>query len=228
MEIRVQRYESQVKLFLVLLVLFLAAVGIVGLNVLTRTQTLLLEEAEGRVTAATRAVQREIGESTLLSGLPPAAGRVPADSVAVSSRLSSLARAYALSSVEIVDLQGAVIASSQPWRAGVVDPVAADVGARELGRLATGAVIREPDTAADDAEYGPDRGEVFVFLPLGSGPSGPTALLKAGHEVMGVRTVARQIRSLAWMQAGTGLIVLALVFLFARWVLRPYRALKAA
>lgn len=215
MDIRVQGYESQVKLFLVLLVLFLVATGAVGLNVLYRSQSLLMGEAEGRITSSSRAVQREMA----------AGGEAPLEGPAASGRLQDLARAWSLSSLEVVDAAGRVVASTQPWRIGVIDPVAADVSRSDSGALASGGtVVRETPPAGDDPEYGPDRGEVVVFLPLRPGDG---RILKTGHEVIGVRTVSRQIRLLAWTQAITGLVVLGLVFLFVRWVLRPYRALQA-
>src|SRR5262245_59280020 len=89
------------------------------------------------------------------------------------------------------------------------------------------AVIREPTAADDDPEYGRDRGEVLVFLALKGEGGGPATLLRVGHEVIGVATVTRQIRLLAITQAVAGIVVLALVFPFVRWVLRPYRALSA-
>lgn len=222
---RVQGYESKVKLFLVLLVLFLVAAGIVGLNVLYRSRALLIEEAEGRITFASRAVQREL----LKSGLA-ASAHDPAAAGALRSRLVQLARAWSASSLEIVAADGQVLSGTEPWRIGIVDPIAADVAKRDPGSISSGgAVIREPATAGDDREYGRDRGEVLVFLALdgkGTG-TGSAMLLRVGHEVIGVATVTRQIRLLAITQAVAGMVVLALVFPFVRWVLRPYRALSA-
>src|SRR5678815_2777076 len=232
MDIRVQGYENQVKLFLVLLVLFLVATGVVGLNVLYRSRALLIEEAESRVAASAHAVQREVTESALPHRLRLPDGALDPAAVAESTaRLRDLARAYSLASVAIVDLQGRVGATTQQWRLGVVDPQAAGVALTGLGAMAGGgAVMREPTAPVpqgeDDSEYGSDRGEVLLFLPLEPGPAGPGLLLKTGHEVIGVRTVARQIRFLAWTQAIAGFVVLGLVFLFVRWVLRPYRALR--
>ncbi len=222
LDIRVQGYENQVKLFLVLLVLFLVAAGLVGLNALYQTQALLLQEAESRITASTRAVQRE------LDGANPAAAD-PSGSLPLVERLRELARAFSISSIEILDMEGRVLAGTEPWRIGVQDTVAARAIGSGLGRLASGgAVIQEPVREAGDAEYGRDRGEVLVLLALKRDGGGSTRILKAGHEVLGVRTVTRQIRSMAWIQAVAGFVVLGLVLLFVRWVLRPYRALKAA
>src|SRR2546422_1059677 len=126
MDIRVQGYENQVKLFLVLLVLFLVAAGVVGLNVLYRSRALLIDEAESRMTSSSHAVQREVIESGLPQRVLPDDGRVDAAAVTEAvARLRDLARAYALASAEVVDLRGRVIAGTQPWRLGVVDPVAA-------------------------------------------------------------------------------------------------------
>jgi len=230
MDIRLQGYENQVRLFLVLLVLFLVAVGIVSLNALHRTQALLTEEAEGRITASARAAQRELdlrseGESS----------RAPQSGDMLSHRLREVARAYGITSLEVTEATGKVVASSDPWRLGVVDPFAAETARRDSGRLANGgAVLREAAPMAagsdDDQEYGPDRAEVTVFLALSPQSPDPQAarLLMAGFEVLGLRTVTRQIRLLAFTQAAAGLMMLVLVLLFVRWVLRPYRALKAA
>src|SRR5262245_42331678 len=168
MDIRVQGYENQVKLFLVLLVLFLVASGVVGLNVLYRSRALLIEEAESRITSASHAVQREVAESGLAQRLLREDAADPQTLAAAGAHLRDLARAYSISSVEVVDLKGRVIAGTQPWRLGIIDPEAAGVAAADLGALtAGGAVIREPAPAGpraeeeDEAEYGRDRGEVL-------------------------------------------------------------------
>jgi len=216
MDIRVQGYENQVKLFLVLLVLFLVAAGTVSIRALYGTRASLVAEAESRIIAATRAAQRELGAT----GQP---------GPSLTARLAEVARAYSITSLEIVDTEGRVLASTQPWRVGLVDPVAATVGLADPGALGSGgAVIRKLDGGEADAEYGPDRGEALVFVAIDRGAGAPRAILKAGHEILGVSTVTRQIRALAWMQAVAGLVMLAIVLLFVRWVLRPYRALKAA
>ncbi|HEY3175597.1 MAG TPA: ATP-binding protein [Candidatus Polarisedimenticolia bacterium] len=223
MEIRVQGYESQVKLFLVLLVLFLVSAGVIDLNILYRSRSLLVEEAEGRITSTSRAVSRELTDS----GLAPRS-REPAGRLAITARLTDLARAYSLASLEILDLDGRVIAGTEPWRVGVIDEVAAEVGHSDQGALASGGtILREQAPAQDDSEYGSDRGEILVFVALERAGTGPVSLLKTGHEVSGMRTISRQIRLLAWTQAIAGLVVLSLVFPFVRWVLRPYRALRA-
>ena len=223
-EIRVQGYENQVKLFLLLLVLFLAAVGAVSLMVLTRAQDLLLEEAEVRVTAATRAVQRELNVSELT-----AAARDPRAGASLVPRLRELARAYAITSIEVLDPDGTVLTGTEPWRLGIRDPLGAQVALSDMGSLGSGrAAIRESERGQDDPQYGKDRGEVFVFLELAGAGAERPLLLKAGHEVLGVRTVTRQIRMQAWTQAIAGALMLALVLLFVRWVLKPYRALRAA
>lgn len=224
MEIRVQGYETQVKLFLVLLVLFLAAAGTISLNALYRTQALLLQEAEARVVASTRAVQRELADPDPLRG-----PEEPAGSALLGARLSDLARAYGIASLEILDRSGRVVAGTEPWRIGVIDPGAAEVARTGAGGLASGgAVLREPEAESDDTEYGPDRGQALVYVALPSGGAAAGVLLRAGHEVIGVRSIGRQIRRLAWMQAAAALVMLVLVLLFVRWVLRPYRALRAA
>ena len=211
MDMRVQGYENQVKLFLTLLVLFLVSAGLIGLNALHRTQALLVEEAEGRIVSISRAVQRELA----VSGDP-------------AGRLLELARAFSLSSIELIGRDGRVQASTQPWRVGIVDPLGREVALYDDESLtAARPVIRETGFDSDD-EYGPDRGEVLVFLPIETADPGTATLVKVGHQILGVRTVARQIRWLAWMQAIAGVVVLILVGLFVQWVLRPYRALKAA
>ncbi len=222
MDLRVQGYENQVKLFLVLLVLFLVAVGVVSLNALGRTRTILLEETEARLVTATRAALRELeaDPQALVSFESP--GRA---SQAVAA-LREAARRHAIASLEIVDPRGHVVASTEPWRVGIVDPDA--VTEREGAAAAErteGAIVRErPALAGSDDEGDGALSETLVLLPLSSSRS--KTLLKAGHQSVAMSVVARQIRLLSWTQAIAGLVTLLLALLFARWVLRPYRALK--
>lgn len=222
MDIRVQGYENQVKISLVLLVLFLVAMGVVSLNALARTRALLLEESEARVVAATRAAQRE------LDGAPPGVAALErgGGAAAVVSRLRDVARAHAIGSLEIVDPAGRVLASTEPWRVGSVDPDAAAAGSGSAGTLANGgAVVHMRRTPSGDEETD-ERAETLVFVALRSSDRG--ALLATGHESGAAWLVARQMRLLSWTQAVAALVMLVLALLFARWVLRPYRALKAA
>ncbi|HKY32171.1 MAG TPA: ATP-binding protein [Candidatus Polarisedimenticolia bacterium] len=224
MDLRVQGYESQLKLFLVLLVLFLVAIGGVSVNALHRTRSLLLEEAEERIVAATRAAQREIDATHPAAAvLERAAGAHTA-----VSRLRDVGRANGIASLELVDRQGRVLAGTQPWRVGIVDPVAARAAIEGAGALSSGgAVVRQLDDVPDPGDEGGERpGETVVLVALRTSPSG--ALLRASHQGSAVALVAARIRLLSWIQALAGLAMLGLVLLFVRWVLRPYRALKAA
>jgi nitrogen fixation/metabolism regulation signal transduction histidine kinase len=121
-----------------------------------------------------------------------------------------------------------VLASTEPWRVGAVDPDAAAVRGSGAGTLGTGGALvheRRPP-AARGAEEPDGRSETLVFVALRSSPT--QAMLKAGHESGAAWLVARQMRALSWTQAVAALVMLALALLFARWVLRPYRALREA
>src|SRR5688572_5186446 len=210
MDIRVQGYENQVKLFLVLLVLFLVAMGVVSLNALGRTRALLLEEMEARVVAATRAAQRELDGSAPSVAQLEQAG---ASSWAVS-RLREVARAQGIGSLEIVDAAGRVAASSEPWRVGTVDPDAFEARATGAGTLETGGAIVRDRNAHLSPEEAEGRAETLVYVELRS--SSHSGVLKAGHESGTAWLVARQMRLLSWTQAVAGLVMLVLALLFAR------------
>ncbi len=214
MQVSVSGYETRVKIFMILVVLFLATANFVTVRSLVVTEARLGEEARARVLAASASMAAQAGAegalTHLLEGSAGAAARAAAD-------LYRYGRVHGASVVEILDPDGKVLASSQTWRLGMVEPL--------------GALIRRSDRelASGHAVLGDPAGEITVALVRLKGLEGEGRhYLRAAFVLEAVGEVSRQIRLLAWVQGVGGSLVLVMVLLFTRWVLRPYRELRAA
>lgn len=218
MQLVVRGYETQVRIFMVLVVLFLVSANLVTVTFLSRSEALLVEEAGARALAATVSAAREAasaGLPAMSSGGPPGSGAL------VSERLTRLAAAHGASVIDITDGAGKVLASSQSWRVGAVEAVDAGLDPASSTALRAGRPVLLP--AADEEDL------TVALAPLGMPGAGPpAAILRAGYLLDAAGAIRRQIRFLTWAQGIGGTVVLVMVLLFTRYVLRPYRALRAA
>ncbi len=213
MQVSVSGYETRVKIFMILVVLFLATANFVTVRSLVVTEARLGEEARARVLAASATMAGQAAAEDalphLLEGKAGAAARAAAD-------LYRYGRVHGAAVVEILDPDGRVIASSQTWRLGMVEPL--------------GATVRRSDRelASGHAVLGDPAGDLTVaIVRLKGSEGGGRHYLRAGFVLEAVGEVSRQIRLLAWVQGVGGSVVLVMVLLFTRWVLRPYRELRA-
>ena len=217
MPLVVRGYETQVRIFMILVVLFLVTANLVTVTFLNRSQALLAEEAGARVLAGTVAMAREVeGEGFLRAVLDAQPGAV----ARAAERLSHLCGVNGASVGEILDRDGRIIASSQTWKVGTVEPG---------GGLDAGSWI---GVRAGRAALVPAGGEgdltvALVPLPRVAGSEEPL-VFRVGYALEAAGTITRQIRLLTWAQGIGGTVVLVMVLLFTRYVLRPYRALRAA
>jgi PAS domain S-box-containing protein len=218
MAVLVRGYETQVKVFMLLVVLFLVTSNLVTVTFLNVSEGLLREEAGARVIAATVSMAREIGAEGIVA--PVAAGE-PGAGAAAGERLARFCASQGASYAEVVDGTGAVLASSQPWRIGLREPLEALLDAAQAGTLAAGRPV---------LIEGPDAGSLTtVIAPGGELPGGAgRAHVRAGYALGATGAITRQIRLLTWAQAVGGAVVLVMVLVFTRFVLRPYRELRAA
>jgi PAS domain S-box-containing protein len=215
MQISVSGYETRVKVFMILVVLFLATANLITVTFLIRSEDLLMEEARARaVTAALSIAAQASAEGIVgraVGGKPGAHSRVAAD-------LFRYGRAHGASVVDVVDRSGQVIGSSQTWRLGSVEPVDEILGPSALPSLQPGRAV-----------LGPPGGPLTTaFVQLRSDAVEGEHYLRAGFALEAAGTISRQIRFLTWAQGIGGTVVLVLVLLFTRYVLRPYRELRAA
>jgi len=211
----IHRYETQVKVFMILVVLFLVSANLITVTFLTRSEDMLLDEARARVLASTEAIGREMSAEDLSRS----ALQGPGSDARLSSMLLDLGRAHGASLVEILDGTGRVLVSSQSWREGSTQRIETllDAGGMEA--------LRAGRPAMDEANVEGELTDVVVSLPPGAGEA---AYLHAGYLLAAAGAITRQIRILTWAQGIGGSVVLVMVLLFTRFVLAPYRALRAA
>jgi PAS domain S-box-containing protein len=209
-------YETQVKVFMILVVLFLVSANLITVTFLTRSEDLLLGEARARIMAATSAIGREVTAGRLAGDRL----REPGGESRVSEQLLDLARAHGASLVEVIDAEGSILVSSQSWRKGSREPLDRILDAPGLADLRAGR------PAMDEANLEGDLTDVVVILPPRAGAG--SAYLHAGYALVAAGAITRQIRILTWAQGIGGTLVLVMVLLFTRFVLAPYRALRVA
>jgi hypothetical protein len=103
MQISVSGYETRVKVFMILVVLFLATANLITVTFLIRSEDLLMEEARARaVTAALSIAAQASAEGIVgraVGGKPGAHSRVAAD-------LFRYGRVHGASVVDVVDRSG--------------------------------------------------------------------------------------------------------------------------
>ncbi len=216
MQLAVRGYETQVKVFLILVVLFLVTANLVTVSFLIRSESLLAEEAAARAMTSAVAMARQAEAD----GLPAAVlGSEPAAPARAASRLTRLSEIHGAVLAEIVDGGGTVLASSQTWRHGSAEPMEGTLDPGALALMRTGRpALGMPAEAGDPTT---------AYVPLASGGRPGRLYLRARFTLAATDAISRQIQLLTWAQGIGGTVVLVMVLLFSRWVLRPYRELRA-
>ena len=189
--------------------IFLAALDLMNLVLLSRARDALDGAEQDRARARGREVALALGPASF--------------AVAGAWDETSLRRAavrFDLDLVALLDRDGAVVTASGPGAA------AAYAGLGDDARAALGAG-RAAARGVDAGEIAEDPA-VAAFVPVLDAAGALTRVLVAAHRVPELGAMDRRFRMLVGVQvAGVGLIVL-IALLFARWVSRPYRAIVAA
>src|SRR6266704_2272858 len=213
-------YEGQIKIFLVLLVLFLAIAIYFDFHLLVVARNAVQEEVGRRMALEADLVRFELERDQMLRGLTASAGQPP---YIPPTFLDRMARLKGMRAVEILSLDGRVISSSDPQRVGRDDAlISGEDGGPRRSLLTGGSVVtpvaREAPRYATIAAYRPiqDRGRAAV------------AFIRVEEEVPILASVDLNLRTIASLQAGGLVFVLVLVILFAHWLLQPYRRLARA
>ncbi len=213
-------YEGQIKMFLVLLVLFLAIAIYFDFHLLVVARNAVQEEVVRRMALEADLVRFELERDQMLRGLTADAGQPP---YIPPTFLDRMARLKGMRAVEILSLDGRVISSSDPQRVGRDDAlISGEDGGPRRSLLTGGSVVtpvaREAPRYATIAAYRPiqDRGRAAV------------AFIRVEEEVPILASVDLNLRTIASLQAGGLVFVLVLVILFAHWLLQPYRRLARA
>ena len=106
-------YEGQIKIFLVLLVLFLAVALYFNFHLLVVARNALQDEAGQRMALQADLVRVELERDQMLRGLSASPGVPP---YIPPTYLERMARLKGMSAIEILTLQGRVISSSEGAR----------------------------------------------------------------------------------------------------------------
>lgn len=214
-------YAGQIKMFLVLLVVFLAVAIYFDFHLLVVARNAVQDEAGQRLGVEADLVRAELERDQMLRGLAAAPGTPP---FVPPTFLDRLARLHGLRRVDLLNLEGRVLSSSQPERVGAADGFLLQDGGRETRRLLAGETAVTP---LDRAGFRPEA-SLAAYRPIRDTAHETRAFIRLERDVPLLASVDLDLRTIAAVQAGGLAFVLALVVLFARWLLRPYRRLQRA
>jgi PAS domain S-box-containing protein len=206
---RLGRFEVQVRLALVLLAVFLAALDFMNLALLGRARAALDAAEQDRARARGREVALALGPSSLTT---------PGNWDDAALRRAALR--FDLDLIALLDRDG------EPIAAGAAGAERAFGGLGEDARAALGA----GRAAARGLDAGDVTGDpaVAAFVPILDGSGALTRIVVTAHGVPELGAMDLRFRTLIVVQVAGVVLILLIAFLFARWVSRPYRAIVAA
>lgn len=214
-------YEGQVKIFLVLLVLFLAVAIYFNFHLLVLARNAIQEEASRRVALEADLVRAELERDQMLRGLRAGPGEVP---YIPPTYLDRMARLKGMIAIQILTPEGRVISASDPARVGRPDAFLGEEGGGRLRRLVAGGGVVAPL----DRPSGSDYATLRAYRPIQDKSRITLAVIMVEEPVPVLASVDLNLRTIASLQAGGLVFVLVLVIVFARWLLQPYRRLLQA
>ncbi|HYV18052.1 MAG TPA: ATP-binding protein [Verrucomicrobiae bacterium] len=227
-------YAGQIKIFLVLLVLFLAVAIWFDFHLLVVARNAIQEEAGLRLGVEADLLRAELERDRMLTGAPATATPAPPTGASAGDAaeapfvppafLERLARLHDLRRVDLLSSDGRVITSSDTAGIGGVDPFLLAHEARERRRLLAGLTAITPLERAGRSAFA----TLAAYRPIRDRDFRTLGFIRLEREVPALASLDLDLRTIAMLQAGGLLSVLTLVLLFARWLLRPYRRLQAA
>jgi two-component system, NtrC family, nitrogen regulation sensor histidine kinase GlnL len=212
-------YEAQVKVFLVLLVLFLAVAIYCNVHLLVVARNAIQDEVGRRLALQADLVRADLEREQMLRGLRAGPQELP---YIPPTWLDRMARVRELNAIEILSPAGRVLSSSRPQRVGRDDPFLGASPGAVRGLRAGGSVVTPLDRAA-----GP-YASLAAYRPIQDASHVTVALVRVEEDVPVLAAVDFNLRAVAALQAGGLVVLLVLVILFARWLLQPYRRLLRA
>jgi signal transduction histidine kinase len=214
-------YAGQIKIFLVLLVMFLAVAIYCDVHLLVLARNAVQDEAGERLGLQADLARAELERDQMIRGLQAGPGTAP---YIPPTYLDHMARIKGLLQIDILAADGRVVSSSVPARVGTTDAflVADDGRVRRLllsGETAVTPLSRVRGTA---------RASLAAYRPIHDRTRAAVAFIRVEREEPLLAAVDFNLRTIAALQAGGLVFVLGLVILFAQWLLRPYRRLQRA
>jgi signal transduction histidine kinase len=215
-------YARQIKSFLVLLVVFLAVAIYFDLHLLGLARNAILDETGERLGVEADLMRAEIERDQMLRGLATPPGTTP---YIPPTYLDRMARLRGLERLDILGPEGRVVSSSSPDQVGREDSFLLQGDGRNLRRLMAGATVVAPLDRPAAARHA----TLAAYRPIRDRSSrATTGFLRVEREVPVLAAVDFNLMTIGAVQAGGLCFVLALVVLFARWLLRPYHSLQRA
>jgi signal transduction histidine kinase len=214
-------YAGQIKIFLGLLVMFLAVAIYCDVHLLVMARNAVQDEAGERLGLQADLARAELERDQMIRGLLAGPGTAP---YIPPTYLDHMARIKGLLQIDILAADGRVVSSSVPARVGTTDAflVADDGRVRRLllsGETVVTPLSRVPGTA---------RASLAAYRPIHDRTRVAVAFIRVEREEPLLAAVDFNLRTIAALQAGGLVFVLGLVILFAQWLLRPYRRLQRA
>lgn len=211
-------YERQIKIVLGLLVLFLAAAILLDVQLLVTARGAIEAEIGRRLLLEADTVRLELERDRMIRGLRDPAGANP---YIPPTLLDRMARLKGMIAIEILNLDGRVLSSSDGSRVGLEDPwlAARDGDRRRL--LSGGGVL-------SDLERGPRRARLSAYRPIQDPSRATIGIVRVVSELPVLAAVHSNLLIIAAVQAGGLVFLVALVIGFARWLMQPYRRLVRA
>ena len=209
---RAGRFETQVRAVLVLVVLFLAALDLTNVILVSRARDTAERAERERAKARGREVALTLGADTLVGA--PAGGRASAID---PGRLSRLSMRFDLAEISILDPTGKVVASS-------VSPPAdsshlADLDAADRAALSAGRAV----AAGMTPRSGGESARIEAFVPVLDGTGHLGAVVEVAQAVPDLGETHAWFRRIVAVQTA-GIVLIGIVALFfGRFVSRPYR-----
>jgi PAS domain S-box-containing protein len=214
---RVGRFETQVRLVLILIVVFLAVLDLLNVILLTRARDDAERAERERAEARGREVARVLGPEVLAS-----AGADRAGGSLTPTQLARIALRFDLALVAVWNATGAPVASSgdaasYAIRRSTLGP--AEVDALRAGRAVASEMV--PRSGGEGAL-------VAAFVPVLGTDGRLASVLEIQQAVPELGSLQAAFRLLVAAQAAGVVLIGVLVLFFGRWVSRPYRTIAAA
>jgi PAS domain S-box-containing protein len=214
-------YEGQIRVFLGLLVLFLAVAIFLDVQLLIVARDAIREETGRRLLLECDLVRAELERDQMLRGLRAGPGEVPYIPPALLDRM---ARLKEMRRIEILTPEGRVLSASEPARVGGADPLLSDAAGSARSRLRSGGGVLAPL----DRTAGSRHATLAAYRPIRDAGRSTVAVIRIEAPVPTLAAVQFNLTLIAVVQAAGLLLLVVLVVLFARWLLQPYRRLLQA
>lgn len=210
---RVGRFETQVRVALVLLAVFLAAANLANLRLLLRARDALASAERESAAARGREALVLLGPATLGRG----------DAAPEGAVLRRAAARLDLATLSLLTPDGAVRAESGSGPLSASRP-------RHLPPEVRDALAAGRTVTRDGSETVPSLGEhaIVALVPLLDAGGGLVAVVEAVHVAPALESLEESVRVLVVVQVGGVGLLAILALAFARWVSLPYRRLAEA